>query len=296
MNHQDLKISLDSLVNYYFCNYINEFTMDELTHLCTVLDYPHIEDRYLCDYEELYQFIQWDKLEKMQAIRIVTRQPKLLNKIDLKRYEYRIKEVMYFIQSDYTRLFKYFNFDFNNLPVEDAYFLLCLGKDEILNLIDVKKYKFGFIETFDIIKAYNFRRDIIMKMDYTILKNYQVAKIIINTGEEFLDLFNLEILNTLDWLELLSYRPEFIDKCDFDKFIYGDPFNLIELVTMFQTPDLTYLIDKIDIDRVTALGWEKLLIYKTEKAAEICDFSKLKENNWVEILQANPELIKYKIN
>lgn len=268
--------------------------IDELKHICNSLDYPNIEDRYLCDFPQLHPFVYWDRLEKMQAVRIATRHPELLEKIDLKKYKYKIKEIFFFIQPDYTRIFKYFDFDFKNLSQDDAYFLLCLGKDEFLSIIDIKKYNFGFIEILDIIKAYNFRRDILMSLNYKLLKNYQITEIYINTGEEFVDLFGTEILSTLNWLELLSYKPEFLDLCDFEKFTDGDPFNLIQLITMFKEPDLIYLLDDIDKDDITALGWEKLLIYKPEKSIEICDFKKLKENNWAEINKVRPELMIYK--
>lgn len=295
MNSADFKIISNSLVNSLFCNEWHSMTIDELAHICKAMDYPNIEDRFICDNPQVYPYIQWDRLEKMQAVRIATRHPELLDRIDLKKHQYKIKEIFYFVQADYTRIFKYFDFDFSNLSQEDAYFLLCLGKDEFFEIIDVNKYSFGFIETLDIIKAYDCRRDIITSLNYKLLKNYQVTEIFIRTGEEFLDLFDLNMLSTLNWLDLLSYQPNFLLHCDFEKFTDGDPFNLIQLITMFQSPDLTYLLDKIDVDEITAFGWEKLLIYKTDKCVSLCDFHKLKENNWIEILKVCPELVAHKI-
>lgn len=219
----------------------------------------------------------------------------LLSKIDLKKYTYKVKDIFFLLQNDYTLIFKFFDFDFNNLSQEDAYAIFCLGKDEFLNLIDITKYNFGFIEMMDIIRAYKYRREVIEKLKYTSLKNYQVTEILMNTGEESIDLFNLEILSTLNWLDLLSQQPDFIYCCDFDKFVHGDPFNLIQLVVLFDKPDLTYLIDKIDINDITPFGWEKLLIYKSDKFIDRCDFSKLNEGNWSEISIAKPELLVYKL-
>jgi hypothetical protein len=269
-------------------------TEKELNHICHYLDYKKIEDRYLCDNVELHDFIRWDRLDKMQSVRVLTRHPELSSKIDLRRFTYKIKEVWYFIKNDHTRLFKYFDFDLKNLPKEDAYFLFCLGKEDFLDLIDLEKYTFNHIECFNIIKAYNFQRRVITKLNYSSLKSNQIASIFSNTNEEFLDLFSVDQLTTLDWLELLSYQPGFIKYCDFDKFIQGDPFNLIKLITMFEYPDLSYLIYSIDKGSITPLGWEKLLIHNHNKYLDICDFIKLKENNWLEILKFKPELSIYK--
>jgi len=268
---------------------------EELKHICSVLDYPSLEDRYICDNETLYPYIHWDKLDKMQAIRIVSRNKKLLSKINLKKYTYKVKDIFFLLQSDYTLIFKFFDFDFNNLSQDDAHAIFCLGKDEFLKLIDITKYKFGFIEMMDIIRAYEYKREVVEKLNYTILKNYQITEILMNTGEESLDLFDLEVLSTLNWLDLLSHQPKFIYSCDFERFVYGDPFNLVQLVVLFDKPDLTYLIGKIDMRNITPFGWEKLLIYKPEQFIEHCDFSKLNENNWIEINACRPELMVYKL-
>lgn len=295
MDNSSIKIIANSIINNIFCTEWDTLSNEELKHVCSVLDYPSLEDRYICDNEALYPYIHWDKLDKMQAIRIVSRNKSLLSKINLKKYTYKVKDIFFLLQNDYTLIFKFFNFDFKNLSQEDAYAIFCLGKKEFLDLIDISKYNFGFIEMMDIIRAYEYKREVIEKLKYTSLKNYQVTEIFINTGEECLDLFDLEILSTLNWLDLLPQQPEFIYHCDFEKFINGDPFNLVQLVVLFDKPDLTYLIDKIDIRDITAFGWEKLLIYKSDKFIDLCDFSKLNEGNWSEISSVKPELLVYKL-
>ena len=295
MDNSYIKIIANSIINGIFCTDWHLMSNEELKHICSVLDYPSLEDRYICDNEHVYPYIHWDKLDKMQAIRIVSRNKKLLDKINLKKYTYKVKDIFFLLQSDYKLIFKFFDFDYNNLSQEDAHAIFCLGKDEFLKLIDITKYNFGFIEMMDIIRAYEYKRDVIEKLKYQILKNYQVTEILMNTGKESLDLFNIEMLNTLNWLDLLSQQPEFIYNCDFEKFIKGDPFNLIQLVVLFDKPDLTYLIDKIDMGDITAFGWEKLLIYKPEQFINHCDFNKLNENNWMEISLYRPELLSYKL-
>lgn len=295
METANSNIITETLLYYNFCNHIEVFTADELKHLCNIIDYSEIPDRYLSDNPSLYPFIRWERMDKMQAVRIATANPGLIEKISLKRYKYKVREIFFLIQNDHTALFKYFDFDFKTISQDDAYYLFCLGKDDFLNLIDITKYNFSFIESIGIIRAYDYKRDIIKMLNYQELKNYQVAEILGRTGYKNRDLFELNELTTLNWLDLLSCKPEFLKECNFEQFVEGDPFNLIQLIIMFDKPDLSYLLEKIDLNDITPFGWEKLLIYKPEHFLDTCNFSKLNDNNWNEILAHRPELITYKV-
>lgn len=282
------------MLNYQFCMYKDDFSIEELKHLFDTIDYDMVEDRYLVDNPELYCYIHWDRISKMQAIRMAARNLDILNRIDFKKYDYKIREIFFLIKRNYNILFEHFNFDFNNLSRDDAYFLLCIGSQEFYDMIDIKKYDFSFIEMINIIRAYNYNRKIIVDLNYHELKNYQITEILIVTGEENADLFNLDSLSTLNWLDLLMYQPNFLGKCDFDKFIKGDPFNLVQLIVLFDKPDLSYLLNNINLDNITPFGWEKLLIAKPEQFERLCNFSKLNESNWIVIGAYSPELLKYK--
>ena len=261
----DLKIIVKATINHIFCMYKEILTKDELIHFFDSIDYETIEDRYLSDDSRLFPYIRWDKITKMQAVRMAARNLEILKFVDLKKYNYKIKEVFFLIKRDFNILFKYFDFDFKNLSHDDAYFLLCLGNKEFYHLIDIKKYNFNFIEMIDIIRAYEYNRNVILDLNYSELKNYQITEILIVTGEGNLDLFDIDSLSTLNWLDLLVYQPGFISRCDFNKFIEGDIFNLIQLVVLFDKPDLTYLLDNVDLDDITPFGWEKLLIARPDK-------------------------------
>lgn len=290
----DLQIIVKALLNHTFCMYKEILTKDELIHFFNTIDYETIEDRYLSDDSRLFPYINWDKVTKMQAVRMATRNLEILNFIDLKKYDYKIKEIFFLIKRDYNILFKYFNFDFKNLSHDDAYFLLCLGNKEFYSLIDVKKRNFNFIEIINIIRAYEYNRSVILDLNYSELKNYQITEILIATGEENLDILDIDSLNTLNWLDLLMYQPGFISRCDFNKFIEGDIFNLIQLIVLFDKPDLTHLLESVNLDDITPFGWEKLLIARPDKFYSLCNFKKLNESNWVVIESYSPELLIYK--
>ena len=295
MQEQQISIILQSLLADFFCKNYSELSEKELRHINKYVDYDSMPDRLLSDNSQLHPYIDWSRISKMKAIRLVSKNFELTKYINLKNYEYKIREIFWFIKSDYTRLFEFFSFDLSKCSHEDVYLLLCLGEDYFEQRIKLEDFKFSFIEIMDIIRAYKYRRDIILRLDYSKLKNYQYTEIISNTGEDNIDLFDLEELSTLNWLELLNYQPDFIEICDTEKFKKGDLFNLIQLVILFEQPDLSYLINEIDTSEISAFGWEKLLICSPEKFTDMCDFRKLNEDNWSRIVRYRPELTSYKL-
>lgn len=295
MHKQELSIILQSILADFFCKNYSELSEKEIRHINKYVDYDYIPDRIISDNIQLHPYIEWGRISKMKAIRLVSKNFDLTEYINLKNYEYKIREIFWFIKTDYTRLFQFFSFDLSKCSHEDVYLLLCLGEDYFEQRIDFSDFKFSFIETMDIIRAYKYRRDIILRLDYSKLKNYQYAEILSNTGEESMDLFDIEELSTLNWLELLNYQPDFVEICDMGKFKRGDLFNLIQLVILFEKPDLSYLISEIDTNEISAFGWEKLLICSPEKFTDMCDFSKLNDDNWSRIARYRPELIPYKL-
>ena len=295
MQKQQLDIIVQSLLADFFCKNYSEVSEKEMRHINKYVDYDSIPDRILSDNEQLHPYVNWSRISKMKAIRLVSKNFDLTKYINLKKYEYKIREIFWFIKSDYTRLFEFFNFDLSKCSHEDVYLLLCLGEDYFEQRIKMEDFKFSFIEIMDIIRAYRYRRDIVLRLDYPKLKNYQYTEILSHTGEDSIDLFDLEELSTLNWLELLNYQPDFIEICDTEKFKRGDLFNLIQLVILFDKPDLSYLIDEIDKNEISAFGWEKLLICSPEKFTDMCDFRKLNEDNWSRIVRYRPGLVPYKL-
>ena len=259
MNREKLQIISESVAKYHLSCYCEELDYKELNHFLSTPLCNCIPDGYLADNEDWHSKINWDVLDKMKLIRVATRNTNILHYVDLKSKDYKVKDVYNLLRIDYST-FELFNFDIDNLSHEDAYALLCLGKEIFREKINIQKYNFSFLEMRDIIRSFNYERDLILELNYKELKSYQVAEILSMTGEVNLDLFDLNVLTTLDWLDLLNYQPGFIKYCDFEKFKKGDPYNLIQLVILFLEPDLTYLMNDIDLNTISALGWEKLLI------------------------------------
>jgi hypothetical protein len=190
MQKQQLDIIVQSLLADFFCKNYSELSDKEMRHINKYIDYDSIPDRILSDNEQLHPYINWSRISKMKAIRLVSKNFNLTKYINLKKYEYKIREIFWFIKSDYTRLFEFFNFDLSKCSHEDVYLLLCLGEDYFEKRIKLEDFKFSFIEIMDIIRAYRYRRDIVLRLDYPKLKNYQYTEILSNTGEDSIDLFD----------------------------------------------------------------------------------------------------------
>jgi hypothetical protein len=63
---------------------------------------------------------------------------------------------------------------------------------------------------------------------------------------------------------------------------------------MFDEPDLSRIVIDRDMSTISPLGWEMLLIKKPEIFLAYCNFSKLDNINWNNIIKIHPELAVHK--
>lgn len=273
----------------------SELNQMELRHLCQYVDYNKIPDRTIADNELLHDMIPWENFDRMKIVRVVARNIKLANFVDLSSYNYTIKEVKNMLKIRPVLLEK-MNIDLEAICHEDAFSLLTIGAEEISNKIDIKKYDFTAKETYDIIEFNNFCDEIVRDFDdLNKLKDYHICNIIINTGDEYFDILDLKKLTARKWLEILQIRPELFEYCDLNKFKQSDIYNSIELICLFPQENLDFLIkDRDYIEELSALGWEKLIISKPNEFIDICCYWKLNETNWKNIISYHPQLIVYK--
>lgn len=274
---------------------------DFIKHLVKTAKYILLPDRLLTDNEDVREHVVWERVDKMQLIRIFIRcidqDIDILDKIKpaFSKHNYRIKNIIKLLGRK-PHYIEFFPIDLNKLKTFEASSVLAIGDVYFLDKIDFGKYRFNFKESMNIIAGYVYDREIIKKVNYKSLKGYQIAEILIHTGEENLDLLDLSKLTNIDWLDLLEKRPEMLKYCDYNKFNNGDIFYSIKLCCMFDEPDLSYLVLDRSLDEVSPFGWEKLLIEKPEIFLAHCNFSKLDDGNWNNILKDQPSLHVYRVN
>jgi hypothetical protein len=294
-----ISISTNAFLSDMLCNHWETLPLSVLRHISRVVDYESIPDRVVADNERVRDIIRWDRLDKMKLIRILIRcidqNVNDLEKIkkSLQQYEYRVKDLTFLFMRR-PEFIEFFPIDLNEVDTVDAAMLLSFGSNYFLDKIDLSRHNFNFRESMNIVKAYNFDRNILENVNYKSLKGYQVSEILVNTGERDLDILDISTLTNIDWINLLEVRPEMLKYCNYSKFMSGDIYYSIKLCCMFDSPDLSHLILDRGVDSISPLGWEILLIEKPEIFLAHCNFSKLDDSNWNYILKSRPELISFK--
>jgi hypothetical protein len=287
-------IIIQALLSKIISDEWNELNQKELYHLCQYVNYEKIPDRTIADNELLHAMIPWENLDRMKLVRIVARNLKVADFIDLSSYNYKIKEVKNMLKIRPNLLDK-LKIDLESIEHEDAFSLLTIGAEEISNKIDIKKYDFTAKEIYEIIEFNNFYDRIVREFSLIKLKDYHICNIIINTGDEFFDILDLRKLTARKWLDILQVRPLLFDYCDLEKFKQSDIYNSVELICLFPYENLDFLIkDRNYVDELSALGWEKLIIVKPNEFIDICCYWKFNETNWKNITNYHPQLIVYK--
>lgn len=272
----------------------------ELNHISDVVDYNSVPDNVIVDNIEIRNCIRWDRINKMKLIRLlirfIDRDLEDLEEIkkNIQKYDYKIRDLHFLFMRD-PRFIDFFNIDLQKLNTNDAALLLSFGSDYFLEKINLSNYVFNFRESMNIIIGYKYDRDIIEKVNYKSLKGYQISEILSETEERDIDILNLSLMNSIDWVNLLKKKPGMIKYCDYKTFKESDIFNSIQLCCMFKDLNLSYLILERDLSEISPLGWEILLINKPNEFVDLCDFKKLEEINWINILNIRPELSIYKI-
>ena len=290
-----ISISVDAFVADMFCNHWHEFPRSIVKHMANVVNYDCVPDRLIVDVQEIRDVVRWDRMDKMKLIRVLIRCIDIgvddFDKIkkNIQKHDYKVKDLT-FLFSRRPEFIEFFPIDLDKVGTADAAMLLALGHEYFLDKIDLTKYEFNFRESMNIIVGYDFDRDIIEQVSYDSLKGYQVGEIMEQTGERDIDILDISTLTSIDWLNLLKHRPEMLKYCDYEKFSYGDIFYSIELCCMFEEPDLSHIVLSRNLNEISPLGWEMLLIEKPGKFLAHCNFDKLDDISWHYILKSHPEL------
>lgn len=248
---------------------LKEINDDFFKKLINFVDLSNINDREFFANERLKKFVDYNRINKKQLIRLAIRDPQILNNININKFKFKIKELEYFLNlwPEYTELFK---FDIKNVTADELLILLNININYV-DQIDFAKIKFSKFHLTKLIKKYNHRDQIIKKIlsSNELLDNYQIRNLILQTGDKYLHNLDIGKLNELDWLNILSYKPELFVHCDLQIFEKNDCYLLTKLAKYI--PDVELLIIK-NKEKITNLGWENLLRLDFEKYYPLCCF------------------------
>lgn len=237
--------------------------------LINFIDLSNINDREFLNNERLKKYVDYEKINKKQLIRLATRDPDILNKINLKKFKFKIKELEYFFKM-WPEFVDFFDFDLKKLTGDELIILLDLNI-KYASEIDFKSIQFNKYHITELIKNYYHREIVINKLLEIddIFDNFQIRHLILQTGNKHLSKLKLDKLNELDWYNILTNRPDMFNFCDISIFEKNDCYLLTKLAKYI--PQIEYYVLK-NKEKITNLGWENLLKLDFEKYYPHCCF------------------------
>jgi hypothetical protein len=236
------------------------------------IDLSNISDRDFFSNDRIKKFVDYERISKKQLIRLITRDPEILNKVNIGKFRFKIKDLQYFLKlwPEYINLF---NFDIKNVTGEELIILLSVDVT-YAEKVDFEKIIFAKYQLTEFLQKFLHRKSLIRKAlicqsVMSQIDNFQMRQIIISTGTEFFDLLDVSKLNDFDWFEILKSNREMLNWCDTSIFEKNDCYLLVKLLPIL--PELESLVVS-NKEKISNLGWEKLLRYDFEKFYPLCCF------------------------
>lgn len=282
-------IILKSICHYSAFLKIDEITDDVFKKLLPHVNYDVIPDKDFLSNVRILKHICWDNVGRQKILRLLTRDINLLEKIDIKKYNFSVIELTP-ILIQHRDLYNELGIDFNNLNGIEAIRLLECD-NSLIDKINLRKYTFRKKDVLVMIKKFKSNDNIINQLNLSELDHFNIRTLIVETGVKFIEKLNLDTLKATDWLAILEKRPELLEYCNLLLFEKNDCYLLTQLIKMF--PELDYLIDE-NKNKISALGWESLIMDNLEKYKDICCWDKFTSKNWNNVLRKHPQLSEIK--
>lgn len=283
-----------SLINRVLIYDFDNLTSEQVDVLAKKADLSKITDTILPYCEYLHPILDWSKFDKFKLIRMIARNNKIIKYVDVTKFDFTLRDILPCVKIN-PELIHEFKVDLNSLNKVDALELLKTGKDYFIENVSFNTDEFTATESFFIVKNFDFNPILMSKFkisEQNINPQY-LREIIIKTGTEFIDDFNLDTLEPVDWIAILKNDKLMIKYCKPEIFKRGDIFFLIEFLMMF--PEYIEWINEENKDKITCLGWEKLLVKFGDEMADMCDFSIITEVSWSRLKNERPGLMVYKL-
>lgn len=291
----EIKQVATSAISHFNVNkYLNSFTEDELISLCKNADPDLFTDISVADNDIVQENFRWDKVRPKRLARMMARAidlgyASLLFHIDTKVMKLHVKDLRHLLRRSPESIER-FNIDLSKISNVEAIILLELGKTYFLDKIDIKGRKFSLIQQYDICNAYDFDRAALSLFDCKRFDGFQTKEIMKRTGDKSVDLLNPRSLKLVDWLDLLSEKPDMYRYCNLDDFKNEPISQLISLAVKANNDEVYSLIRKKNLDEVSPFGWEKLMSHRPEMFKDVCDYKKFDALNKKNVLASHPHL------
>lgn len=266
---------------YNLNHHADDFTDEQLIALCNCADPDLFSDRLIADNEVIRNNFQWHKMGVKRQCRLMARlmdigHVNILDNIRSKLPSVRISDIKPILMRE-PMMIKGFNIDMERISDSDAYILLEMGKDYFLKNVTTKGRKFSMLQQYNICKAYNYDRNVLIMFNCKAFDGFYTKKILEATAHLNLDLLDLDNMKLIDWIDLLSVHPDLYERCNMKKFSNAPIMELIDIAVMFDDNEVYATILERDLREVSPYGWEKLMKHKSELFAAVCDHEKWNE-------------------
>lgn len=281
-----------AICSYVALNLDDRLTDEEFIKVLKFIDnktFEKIDDVEFISNNRLKRLMDYTRLNHKHVVRLMTRDLSIFKNLDLNKFNFKVQEIKMFLNVHPNQVRK-FNFNLEELNGGEIVTLLKADLNYVYE-IDFSDKKFAHIDYTDIIKNFYDVDQIMDKIDLKKIDNHQACALILLTGNKYIEKVDLHKLNDNDWLEILKQYPEFISYCNMQVFELGDCYNLVKLSC--EIPNMFSYIDK-NKNKISAIGWEKLLLHDDKLYSGICNFDLLKDTNWRNILSEKPDLEKFK--
>ncbi len=298
-NKQMLSLVKNAIVHFIFCSK-NDLMTDEIFKVfLNSVSLNHLDDNTILKSSRIRKLIDWNRINKRQKIRLISRDPSLIKEFNLSFSEYSITELEMFLRF-HPEYANDLNIDFDKITPRECLILLNIDVD-ICEFIDFSKLHFTRIEMQQLIKKFSFEDRIIKNINFDLLDNYLKRMVLKKTKMKYVSKIKFEDFGILDWEDLIKKNPEFLNifnpdyfpNFNLEIFTKGDCSSLINLAGIL--PGAYDLIEK-NKHKISSYGWEKLLFLDYEKYSMICDWEKLNNLSFKILKKKYPDIEKFKVS
>jgi hypothetical protein len=272
------KVASFAIAQFNINRYIDLFDDEDIIKICKTKNANVFNDMNIVDNDIVRSNFPWEQFNPKRICRIMARlmdsnKEHVLNEIDFHKMHVRIKELKPILLRDPSVISR-FKKDLSKISDNEAAFLLELGNEQFLSMIDMRGRKFTEIQQYTICKAYNYRRSVISMFDANNFDGFHVAEIIKKTGRENLDILSLNKMKLIDWINLLSEFPEIYDLMDPLRFKNESIMFLVDLAMVVDDQLIYDMILNSNVNDITTFGWERLVSKRPDLFLPICDLKK----------------------
>lgn len=259
-------------VCYYTLMNNRDITDEFFEKLINFIDLSNLSDRDFFSNERIKKFVDYDRISKKQLIRLITRDPEIINKVNIGKFKFKIRELQYFLKM-WPEYVGVFDFNMESITVDELIVLMGINMS-YSEMVDFNRMSFSKYHITDFIKNFSHRQLLMNRLiDSQNFKesmdSFHIRTLLKKTGAKYIERLDISSMNEFDWFDVIKSNPEMIDYCDLSIFEKNDCYLLAKLARF--TRNVVPFVEK-NKEKISNLGWEHLLRVDFETYYPMCCF------------------------